>query len=168
MTDACDMCYAFGQISCGTCCNTAVSSVPCYCGWCISNPDFAEHVKTVHADSYEYHTALPESGWQYDENGHWKDCILCGEKEHRTQERMHSFGEDGRCHCGYQKPALLKGDLDLDGSVSISDVTTLLNVIAGKTTLQKGVDGDLDGDGSVSISDVTKLLNVIAGKEILI
>ena len=62
----------------------------------------------------------------------------------------------------------LKGDLDGDGSVSISDVTTLLNVIAGKTTLQKGVDGDLDADGSVSISDVTKLLNVIAGKEILI
>ena len=61
----------------------------------------------------------------------------------------------------------LKGDLDGDGSVSISDVTTLLNVIAGKTTLQKGVDGDLDGDGSVSISDVTKLLNVIAGKTTL-
>ena len=63
---------------------------------------------------------------------------------------------------------MLKGDLDLDGSVSISDVTTLLNVIAGKSTLEEGVDGDLDGDGSVSISDVTKLLNVIAGKEILI
>ena len=63
---------------------------------------------------------------------------------------------------------MLKGDLDLDGSVSISDVTKLLNVIAGKSTLEKGVDGDLDGDGSVSISDVTKLLNVIAGKEILI
>ena len=61
----------------------------------------------------------------------------------------------------------LKGDLDGDGSVSISDVTTLLNVIAGKTTLQKGVDGDLDADGSVSISDVTKLLNVIAGKTTL-
>ena len=30
---------------------------------------------------------------------------------------------------------VIKGDLDLDGSVSISDVTTLLNVIAGKTTL---------------------------------
>ncbi len=58
----------------------------------------------------------------------------------------------------------LKGDLDVDGSVSISDVTTLLNVIAGKSTLQIGVDGDLDGDGSVSISDVTVLLNVIAGK----
>ena len=61
----------------------------------------------------------------------------------------------------------LKGDLDLDGSVSISDVTTLLNVIAGKTNLEEGVDGDLDADGSVSISDVTTLLNVIAGKTTL-
>ena len=66
---------------------------------------------------------------------------------------------------GFEPIVNLKaGDIDRDGNVSISDVTELLSVIAGKTELNKWVDGDLDNDDAVSISDVTVLLSAIAGK----
>ena len=57
----------------------------------------------------------------------------------------------------------LMGDLDGDGSVTISDVTTVLNVLSGSGALQQDIEGDLDGDGSMTISDVTKLLTVLSG-----
>lgn len=62
---------------------------------------------------------------------------------------------------------LKAGDIDQSGSVTIGDVTKLLNVIAGKGELPAIVNGDLDGSGSVTISDVTVLLNVLADKETL-
>lgn len=61
---------------------------------------------------------------------------------------------------------LLKGDVNADDTVSISDVTALLNLLAGKmAVLDDGLVTDLDGDRSISINDVTALLNLIAGKE---
>ncbi len=62
---------------------------------------------------------------------------------------------------------LKAGDIDQSGSVTIGDVTKLLNVIAGEGELPAIVNGDLDGSGAVTISDVTVLLNVLAGKETL-
>ena len=56
------------------------------------------------------------------------------------------------------------GDMDVDGKVSISDVTVLLNFIGGKGEPAEGVETDLDGEGGATISDVTLLLNVIGGK----
>ena len=70
------------------------------------------------------------------------------------------------------------GDFVMDPTVSISDVTTLVNMLLGKgnvTTTDDGIhyvrptDGqqmsaDWDGDGQVSISDVTKLVNKVLKK----
>lgn len=70
------------------------------------------------------------------------------------------------------------GDFVMDPSVSIADVTTLVNMLLGKgnvTTTDDGIhyvrptDGqqmsaDWDGDGQVSISDVTKLVNKVLKK----
>ena len=107
---------------------------------------------------------MGDDGWHFNEQGHWKNCILCGMEEHRTQMGTHSFGEDDVCDCGYQKPAHSKGDLDGDGSVTISDVTKLLTVLSGSGSLPEGVSGDLDADGNVNISDVTWLLTFLSGK----
>ena len=57
------------------------------------------------------------------------------------------------------------GDVNLDGEVNISDVTSLVNYILGKdTTPFSEKAADVNGDGSINISDVTGLVNIILGK----
>ena len=70
------------------------------------------------------------------------------------------------------------GDFVMEPTVSISDVTTLVNMLLGKgnvTTTDDGthyvrptdgqkMNADWDGDGQVSISDVTKLVNKVLKK----
>ena len=56
--------------------------------------------------------------------------------------------------------AAQKGDVDGDGKVTISDVTTLINSLLSNTA--SGVSGaDTDADGKVTISDVTTLINYL-------
>ena len=56
-----------------------------------------------------------------------------------------------------------RGDVNLDGQVTIADVTALVNIILGKDTSGYG-EADINGDGSVTIADVTALVNIILGK----
>ena len=58
----------------------------------------------------------------------------------------------------------LKGDVDGDGIVSISDVAALLDYLADNANVPAcGGDGlDVDGDEAVNISDVTALLYILA------
>ena len=54
----------------------------------------------------------------------------------------------------------IKGDVNGDGKVDVSDVTTLINVILGTTQSQAA---DVNEDGTVDVSDVTALINIILG-----
>ncbi len=64
---------------------------------------------------------------------------------------------------------LLKGDVNMDGQVSIADVTALVNIILGKDNvppyLYDHVAANVNEDEGVSIADVTALVNIILGKE---
>ena len=55
------------------------------------------------------------------------------------------------------------GDVNGDKTVTIADVTTLVNVILGRAR-QTGA-ADINRDGIVSIADVTALVNIILGKQ---
>ncbi|MBR0433857.1 MAG: M60 family metallopeptidase [Bacteroidaceae bacterium] len=55
------------------------------------------------------------------------------------------------------------GDVNADGSVTIADVTALVNIILGSSMDTVGV-ADVNGDGAVTIADVTALVNIILGK----
>lgn len=55
------------------------------------------------------------------------------------------------------------GDVNGDEQVNISDVTELLNVLAGPE--QYNVQADVNNDGVVSIADVTTLQSKLSGKE---
>lgn len=65
---------------------------------------------------------------------------------------------------------VLMGDVNRDGTLSIADVTALVNIILGKTPAgdaasQYDLDAaDVNFDGAVSIADVTSLVNTILGK----
>ena len=61
-------------------------------------------------------------------------------------------------------PTSLLGDVNRDGSVTIADVTALVNIILGKTADAETRLADVNEDGSVTIADVTALVNIILGK----
>lgn len=57
---------------------------------------------------------------------------------------------------------LLKGDVNRDGKVNVTDVTTLVNMIL--EVIEKDMESaDVNGDGKINVSDVTALVNIILG-----
>ena len=63
--------------------------------------------------------------------------------------------------------AATRGDVNGDGSVTIADVTALVNIILGNSAnpTEEGEENvaDVNQDGSVTIADVTALVNIILG-----
>ena len=65
----------------------------------------------------------------------------------------------------------LVGDVNRDGTITIGDVTALVNIILGKAKYPDDKDkydfeaADVNGDSVITIGDVTKLVNIILGKE---
>ena len=59
------------------------------------------------------------------------------------------------------QPALMRGDVNLDGQVSISDVTELIGMLLNGTP--GGPAADVNADGTQSIQDVTILINNLLG-----
>lgn len=57
----------------------------------------------------------------------------------------------------------LRGDVNQDGKVDISDIVAIINTIAGDTTY-KGT-ADVNEDDYVDISDIVAVINIIAGAE---
>lgn len=62
----------------------------------------------------------------------------------------------------------LSGDVNRDGSVTIADVTALVNIILGKDNVEPyqydHSAADVNMDGTITIADVTALVNIILGK----
>lgn len=55
-----------------------------------------------------------------------------------------------------------QGDVNLDGRVNVSDVTTLINMILGIIEMEE-LSADVNFDMRVNVSDVTALINIILG-----
>ena len=55
-----------------------------------------------------------------------------------------------------------RGDINGDGKVNVTDVTTLINMILGVVPIDEE-HADVSGDGRVNVSDVTFLVNIILG-----
>ncbi len=56
----------------------------------------------------------------------------------------------------------LRGDVNLDGQITIADVTALVNVKAGR--LEENWPSDVNEDGEVTIADVPALVNLLLSK----
>ena len=57
------------------------------------------------------------------------------------------------------------GDLNGDGSIDVSDVNLLIDLVLGKITEDElPGDPDISGDGSIDVSDVNLLIDIILGK----
>ena len=57
----------------------------------------------------------------------------------------------------------IKGDVNGDEVVNISDVVAIINTMAGDTTFE--ATADVNGDGATNISDVVKVINIMAGTD---
>ena len=64
----------------------------------------------------------------------------------------------------YLGAAAMPGDVNNDGTVTIADVTALVNLILGKEGDYNQAAADVNNDGSITIADVTALVNKILGK----
>lgn len=69
------------------------------------------------------------------------------------------------CQMTVKKPAL-SGDVNLDGTVDVTDVNIVVNIILGKDQAAY-YDGraDVSGDDAVDVTDVNQVVNIILGKE---
>ena len=56
-----------------------------------------------------------------------------------------------------------QGDVNMDGTVDVSDVTDLVGMILGNSEANEMA--DVNGDDEVNVSDVTTLVAIILGKE---
>ncbi len=64
--------------------------------------------------------------------------------------------------------AFILGDINRDNTITIADITALVNIILGKDDeeqLYNHVAADVNKDGAISIADVTALVNIILGKD---
>ena len=82
--------------------------------------------------------------------------------DHVGAEYAHIDG--GPSNPGYftAKNASLRGDVNGDGNVAISDVTALIDLLLGGGTINNPA-ADCNGDANVTISDVTALIDYLLG-----
>lgn len=64
---------------------------------------------------------------------------------------------------GEDQPEPLKGDVNGDEKVNISDVVAVINTMAGETTFKDT--SDVNNDDKTDISDVVMIINIMAGTE---
>ncbi len=133
-----------------------------------------------------YDTSISENGWYIDWSHQFylqnSDGDRLGIPGTWTSSTMNSDGEwfigqKGGWNWGNYTPFLLTmysgsivspfatnapGDVNDDGKVNVSDVTALINMIMGITSMDEA-GADVNGDGKVNVSDVSALINIILG-----
>ena len=154
---------------------------------------FIENITIAYNDALKNASPICAKTAEYvsDDETHTLVCAGCNKSE---ESEEHSFGEiteikanvyhgGSKYHtcsvCGKtvvlessEQITAIGGDIDMDGKVSISDVTALLNYLSMSADEQSTLIEDqlihaealnVDGEGEVNISDVTRLLSVLSG-----
>jgi surface protein len=79
-------------------------------------------------------------------------------------DKTYAHIDGGTSNPGYftAKNAGLRGDVNHDGQVNITDVTTLISMIMSDNT-SGNPEADVNSDGNVNITDVTTLITMVMG-----
>ncbi len=62
-------------------------------------------------------------------------------------------------------PTALRGDINGDNKVDVTDVNLVVNIILGKKSKDNYPNADTDRNGTVDVTDVNAVVNIILGKE---
>ena len=82
--------------------------------------------------------------------------------QNNTLNHQRGFSLDYINVDGTFNAAALTGDVNDDGNVSISDVTTLIDyLLSGDSTGINLINADVNQNGDISISDVTALIDML-------
>ena len=115
--------------------------------------------------------------WTYDFNGmdvvstlnsekhhDWiLECCVVGTDENGNEFTLNNSGQNYKiCFSDNNAHATMKGDVNEDKYVDISDIVAIINQIAGTT---KYAHADVNEDNKVDISDIVAVINIIAGGE---
>ena len=121
------------------------------------------NLTTIYASEFWSTEKVTESIWMF------TDCInLVGGMgttyDENFTDTTYAHIDGGPDNPGYftAKPTFLRGDVNGDDKVSISDVTALINYLLSHNTTGVNVDAaDCNQDSKVNISDVTALINYL-------
>ena len=128
-------------------------------GWMFSN---CSNLRTIYVGSGWSTAAVTSS------NDMFRDCtnLVGGQgttyNESNPWDKTYAHIDGGPSNPGYftDKNASLRGDVNGDGSVNISDVTTLIDLLLGGGSISNPA-ADCNQDSSVNISDVTSLIDYL-------
>ena len=56
----------------------------------------------------------------------------------------------------------LKGDVNLDGSVDVADIATIISVMASGSAGDSPASADVNGDGTVDVADIATVISIMA------
>ena len=101
-----------------------------------------------------------------------KFCIGVGSaSEDAGEDAMESFGmSDEQILILTDKTATLKGDINLDGKVTLTDLLYMMEVMSGKRSISELPDGALENgdvaknDGKITLEDLMTLLYYLSGR----
>jgi hypothetical protein len=65
---------------------------------------------------------------------------------------------------GYFTKPVNTGDVNGDDNVDVADISTIIDIMAGKLFSGKG---DVNGDGSVDVADISTVIDIMAGKIVI-
>ena len=66
----------------------------------------------------------------------------------------------------YAKWEAVRGDINVDGKVDVSDVNIIINIMLGKAQASSYPGNpDLNNDNKVDVTDVNAVINIMLGKE---
>jgi len=128
-------------------------------GWMFSN---CSNLRTIYVGSGWSTAAVTSS------NDMFRDCtnLVGGQgttyNESNPWNKTYAHIDGGTSNPGYftDKNASLRGDVNGDGSVNISDVTALIDLLLGGGSISNPA-ADCNQDSSVNISDVTSLIDYL-------
>jgi len=58
----------------------------------------------------------------------------------------------------------LKGDVNEDGNVDVADISTIIDIMAGRLFSGKG---DVNSDGNIDVADISTVIDIMAGKIVI-
>ncbi|MBR1803626.1 MAG: dockerin type I repeat-containing protein [Muribaculaceae bacterium] len=91
----------------------------------------------------------------------WLRNIVLAETMADGAVKRHTL-PDYKCRVNPSSVVPVKGDVDGDGKVDVSDVNAVINIILKtKTAADYTGVADVDGDGKIDVSDVNEIINII-------
>jgi hypothetical protein len=79
-----------------------------------------------------------------------------------TQSNKYQVRDVTDTYLAFLDEDAILGDIDLDGEVTIKDVTVLISCLMNDTASTLSLDvADLNGDDRITIIDVTQLINML-------